>query len=279
MNLMISGSHGLIGTALVQRLEETGHTIIRLERTINETLEFNNIDAVVHLAGESIADGRWNTEKKQRIEQSRVIGTTKLTEQIAATTSKPAVFICASAIGFYGNRGETILAEDSTKGSGYLPDVCEKWEQSASGAGIRTVNLRTGIVLDKKGGALQKMLPPFKLGLGGILGSGNQYMSWISLEDMITAIQFIISNQEIEGPVNLTSPNPVTNKDFTKTLGTILRRPSIMPLPAFAARIIFGEMANALLLSSARVQPKKLLNAGYNFQHTELRSALKDILK
>ena len=282
MKIMISGSHGLIGSALTQRLNTEGHQIFRLARSFDEPLNFKGIDAVIHLAGESIAEGRWNAAKKKRIEESRVRGTRKLAEQIATSPHKPGVFISASAIGIYGNRADEKLTEDSACSHDFLAAVCTKWEQetfAARESGVRTVNIRTGLVLDLTGGALNKMLTPFKLGGGGILGNGQQYMSWISLEDMVAAILFIINNNDVKGPVNLTAPHPVTNYQFTKTLGTVLKRPTLMPLPAFAARIIFGEMADALLLSSTRVIPKKLIEAGYAFKHEELKPALEDILK
>lgn len=282
MKIMISGSHGLIGSALVNRLNEEGHHVIRLKRAINETLNFEDIDAVVHLAGESIADGRWNDEKKKRIEESRVGGTKKLAHAIASSSKKPSLFICASAIGIYGDRANEELDETSSKGHDFLSTVCTNWEQETipvKKIGVRTANIRTGMVLDTEGGALSKMLLPFKCGGGGIIGNGQQYMSWISLEDMVSSILFIINNADMSGPINLTAPNPVTNYQFTKTLGAVLKRPTLLPLPAFAARIIFGEMADALLLSSTRVLPKKLTEAGYTFKHDQLKSALEDILK
>ncbi len=281
MKVLISGSSGLVGSALRRNLEEEGHRTRALPRTYEEPIDFNGVDAVVHLAGESIAEGRWNDEKKRRIEESRVVGTRQLAEQIAASTEKPSVFICASAIGYYGDRSDQDLNEASAPGDGFLPEVCIKWEQAAEAAvnaGVRTVNIRTGIVLSKDGGALKKMLPPFKMGGGGILGSGKQYMSWISLEDEVAIIRYLINNPTISGPVNLVSPNPVTNKEFTKTMGAVLKRPTVLPLPAFAARLLFGEMADALLLSSTRVYPGKLIESGYDFKHADLEAALRSIL-
>jgi uncharacterized protein (TIGR01777 family) len=221
-------------------------------------------------------------KKKSRIEKGRVDGTKKISALISASCNKPDIFISASAIGFYGNRSDEKLTEQSSAGNDFLSNVCVKWEnatEAAQNAGVRTVHLRTGIVLSNKGGALQKMLPPFKLGGGGILGSGKQYMSWMSLEDMVGAILYIIKNESLNGPVNMTAPNPVTNREFTKLLGSVLNRPTIMPLPAFAARLLFGEMADALLLSSTRVEPDKLLKAGYQFKFSDLKKALEDILK
>ncbi|NNJ70538.1 MAG: TIGR01777 family protein [Kiritimatiellales bacterium] len=282
MKVIISGSHGLVGSALKAHLEADGCSVEALSRDFTKPINFEGVDAVVHLAGESIATGRWNTSKKKRIEESRVVGTRQLAEQLAKSPAKPKVFISASAIGYYGDRDDEILSEESAAGTGFLSSVCEKWEEStlpAESAGIRTVKIRTGIVLSKKGGALAKMLPPFKMGGGGKLGNGRQYMSWISLYDMVGIIRFLIENENIHGPVNLVAPNAVTNLEFTKVLGTVLHRPVIMPLPAFAARLIFGEMADALLLSSTRVIPQKLLDNGYQFKHADLQPALEDSLK
>ena len=282
MNILISGSHGLVGTALLTSLEEEGHQVARLGRDFARPIAFEGIDAVIHLAGESIAEGRWNAAKKERIERSRVDGTTELSRLIAESSHKPRVFISASAIGYYGDRSDEKLSEKSEPGSGFLPAVCAKWEAAtrpAEEAGVRVVKLRTGIVLSTQGGALNKMLFPFKMGGGGVLGSGQQYMSWISLDDMIGAIRFLLFDSSLEGPVNLVAPNAVTNHEFTKTLGKALGRPTVMPMPAFAARLLFGEMADALLLSSARVVPEKLSEAGYAFTHRDLQSALEDILE
>jgi len=282
MKIMVSGSHGLVGSALLESLKKQGHEVVRLGRDFTKPLDFEGVDAVVHLAGENIAKGRWNNAKKQRIESSRVDGTSQLANQIALSKNKPRVIISASAIGFYGDRGNEELSEESEAGSGFLPEVCVKWEnaaQPATDAGVRTVFLRTGIVLSREGGALKKMLPPFKMGGGGILGDGKQHMSWISLDDMVGIIEFLIHKGACSGAFNLVSPNPVTNHDFTKVLGNVLHRPTILPLPAFAARLMFGEMADALLLSSAKVLPKKLLEAGYQFKHPDLKPALEEILK
>jgi len=282
MRVMVSGSAGLVGSALTKSLVADGHEVGQLPRTYEEPIDFNGVDAVVHLAGESIAHGRWNAAKKKRIEESRVNGTRQLAEQLARSESKPDVFICASAIGFYGNRGDEKLDEASNAGAGFLAEVCQKWEaaaQPAEDAGIRTVWIRTGIVLSTEGGALKQMLPPFKMGGGGILGNGKQYMSWISLEDEVRSIRFLIDTPTMRGAVNLVAPEPVTNDEFTKMLGKALRRPTVLPLPAFAVRMIFGEMGDALLLGSARVFPQRLLDAGHSFLHTSLEVALKDILR
>ena len=281
MKILLSGSSGLIGSALKSSLINEGHEVLPLSRDFNQSIDFTNVDVVIHLAGENIAQGRWTKEKKAEIKNSRINNTRLLSEQIAASNHKPSLFISSSATGFYGDRLDSILDEKSSSGSGFLPEVCVEWEQStqpAEQAGVRTVHIRTGIVLSKKGGALKKMLPPFQMGGGGILGSGNQYMSWISLEDEIRAISFIIHNSNIVGPVNLTAPNPVNNKEFTKVLGKVLKRPTIVPLPGFAAKLIFGEMADAILLTGNRVLPNKLIESGFKFNHETLEIALKNVL-
>jgi len=240
------------------------------------------IDAAVHLAGENISEGRWTDEKKKRIVDSRIKGTTLLSETLAGLKNKPSVLISASAIGYYGNRGDELVNEASKPGSDFLSDVCVQWEQSTSAAkmaGIRVVNIRIGVVLSTKGGALAKMLLPFKMGVGGKVGNGDQYMSWIALDDLISAILFLIDTDSIQGPVNITTPNPVTNAEFTKSLGKALSRPTILPAPAFALRMVFGEMADALLLSGARVDPVKLKASKYTFKYPQLDAALKSILK
>ncbi len=281
MKILISGSSGRIGSALSVDLEADGHEIVALSRTFEEAIDFAGVDAVVHLAGESIATGRWTAEKKRKIRESRIQGTAQLAKQIARSENKPSLFICASAIGYYGDREEEKLDESSGIGSGFLPEVCKKWEdatRSVEDAGIRTVRLRTGMVLSDAGGALQKMITPFKLGGGGVLGSGQQYMSWIGLDDVVSIIRYLFDNQNIDGSINLVSPDPVTNKEFTKTLGKVLKRPTLLPMPAFAVRLLFGEMGDALLLSSTRVYPKKLLQSGYEFKHPTLEPALRSIL-
>jgi len=281
MKILISGSSGLIGKALSAEMKAAGHEIVALPRTFDNPIDFTGVDAVVHLAGESIASGRWTSEKKRRIRESRIRGTKQLSEQLASSKSKPSVFISASAIGYYGDRDDEILDESSALGVGFLPEVCKEWEEatrSAESAGIRTVHIRTGIVLSRTGGALKQMLPAFKFGGGGRMGSGTQYMSWISLKDEVSIIRYLIDNPTISGSVNLVSPNPVTNMEFAKTLGKIIKRPTILPMPAFAARLLFGEMADALLLSSARVYPDKLISSGYEFSHPTLESALRSVL-
>jgi uncharacterized protein (TIGR01777 family) len=239
-------------------------------------------DAVVHLAGESLAAGRWTAARKQRIYDSRIQGTRLLAESLGRLSKPPRVLACASAIGYYGDRGDEILREDSRPGSGFLPDLCRHWEEAstaASAAGIRVVKLRIGVVLSLKGGALVKMLPPFRLGVGGKIGSGRQYWSWITLEDLARVIVRALEDEELNGAVNAVAPAPVTNLEFAKTLGRVLGRPALFPLPAFAARLALGEMADELLLAGARVEPARLAAAAHTFAHPRLEGALRHILK
>ena len=297
MKILVSGSTGFIGAALVSSLQKERHQVVSLARTghggtgpaiywdpaqghlSQEQLE--GFDAVVHLAGESIAEGRWTAAKKKRILDSRVQGTKLLSETLARLKNPPRVLVVASAIGYYGDRGGEILTESSSRGSDFLAEVCEAWERAAQPAkekGIRVVHPRIGIVLGKGGGALAKMLLPFKLGLGGRLGSGNQYMSWIALEDLVGVIQFALNHSALNGPVNAVSPAAATNNEFTKTLGRVLNRPTIFPAPAFALKLLLGEMAQALLLSSANVKPQKLLETKYPFKFAGLEPALRNLL-
>ncbi len=298
MKVLISGAKGFIGSALSRALQNEGHQLTSLTRK-KSTEDFSDIywnpeqglldqsrlegfEAVIHLAGESIAEGRWTEEKKKRIRDSRVQGTTFLSESLARLQSPPQVFVTASAIGFYGDRGNEVLDESSSGGQGFLPEVCQAWENSTAAAkakGIRTVHVRTGIVLGKEGGALKAMLIPFKLGVGGRLGDGQQYMSWIVREDLVRIFQFVLVKDAISGPVNGVGPLPVTNLEFTKALGAVLHRPTLFPAPAFALKIALGEMAEALLLSSARVQPKKLLDAGFGFKYGEVNEGLRSIFQ
>jgi len=241
----------------------------------------SGFDAVIHLAGESIA-GRWTAEKKAKIRNSRVTGTKNLSEALAKADPKPAVFISCSAIGFYGDRGEEVVNEESAPGTGFLPDVCKDWEAAtypAADAGIRTVQIRTGVVLSPKGGALGKMLTPFKLGLGGRVGNGRQWMSWIDVQDMVGAIHHILKTDLLQGPVNMVAPKPVTNAEFTRTLASLLSRPAIFPMPAFVVKLAFGEMGETLLLGSQRVEPAQLVASGYPFRFSELRTSLQNLLK
>ncbi len=238
-------------------------------------------DAVVHLAGESIAEGRWTDEKKKRIKDSRVRGTQLLGDALANLSQPPSIFISASATGYYGDRGEELLTEESAPGNDFLADVCVEWERAtdiARKSGLRTVNARFGIILDPHGGALKKMLPPFRMGIGGRLGDGKQWMSWIALADVVEALRFVLTNESVDGPINFVAPNPVRNSEFTKTLGKVLSRPTFFPIPAFGLRLLFGEMADALLLSSQRVEPARLKAAGYEFRFGTLESALRHVL-
>jgi uncharacterized protein (TIGR01777 family) len=296
VKIALSGSTGLIGRALAEALEVDGHTVVPMVRRMSaktagvywnvKTMEIDSgrlegIDAVVHLAGESIAAGRWTPEIKAQIRDSRVDGTGLIAEALADLTSPPKVFVVASAIGYYGDRGDEILTEQEPAGSGFLPDVTAAWEAAARPAkerGIRTAHMRIGIVLASEGGALGKMIKPFKLGMGGKLGSGKQYMSWISLRDVVAAIQFILANDHLSGPVNTVSPEPVTNAEFTSALANSLSRPAIASIPAFALKMMAGEMAEELLLASIRVVPARLTEAGFQFSDTRLEDTLKNLL-
>ena len=297
MKILISGASGLIGSALKTALSARGDRVLSLTRRnarndseitwdpSSNTLDparLTNIDGVIHLAGENIASRRWTSAQKARIRDSRVQGTALLAQTLATISPPPKVFISASAIGYYGNRDDEILTEESQPGSGFLPDVSIAWENAAkpaAAAGIRTVHPRIGIVLSPEGGALGKMLLPFKLGLGGIIGSGNQYMSWITLDDLVSLFLFAIDDESISGAINAVSPTPVTNREFTKTLGRVLSRPTIFPLPAFAAKLALGEMADALLLASTRVTSSRLENTNFSFAHPHLEPALRHLLK
>lgn len=268
---------------LVRRPVEAGETAIRWDPAAGtiEHEKLEGVDAVVHLAGEGIASKRWTDEQKQKILQSRTRGTTLLAEALAGLDSRPSVLISGSGVNYYGDRGDEILTESADAGDDFLADVCIRWEaasQLAAAAGIRTVNIRTGIVLDADGGALARQLLPFKLGVGGRLGSGRQWQSWISLTDVVGAICHLLES-DVEGPVNMTAPEPVRNAEFTKTLGRVLGRPTLIPIPTFAPALLFGrELVEALLLVSLRVTPNALLDSGYEFAHTTLEPALRDIL-
>ncbi len=239
------------------------------------------MDAVVHLAGESLGKGRWSRRKKSRIYSSRVDGTRFLCESLAKLERAPKVIVSASAVGYYGNRGNEVLTEDSEPGSGFLADVCRGWEESTEPArqkGIRVVNLRIGVVLSPAGGALAQMLPHFQAGAGGALGSGQQYISWISIDDLAGIIEYVINDERLAGPVNAVAPHPVTNRELTKTLGKVLGRPTVMSVPAFAARMALGEVADEVLLASARVEPKRLMESDYSFRYPDLEAALRHVL-
>ena len=292
--ILISGSNGLIGRHLIPLLrayqnEDVIHLVRHepenefqlqwsIENGIRQLDKTDDIFAVIHLAGKGIADERWNAKIKQEIRQSRVPGTQALCDSLRKLDKPPQIFIGASAVGYYGDRGDEMLTEDSPPGTGFLPDVCVEWEnasQQIEELGTRRVLLRYGVVLSKRGGALKQMLPIFKAGGGGKLGSGNQYMSWIGLEDAAGIIMHALTNKNLNGPVNAVSPNPITNKEFTQALGRLLKRPAIIPAPAFGLKLMFGEMAEALLLSSARVKPEKLIEQEFLFMHSDLESALK----
>lgn len=295
MKVLISGASGLIGKALKDLLLKNNHEVWTLVRAKADSPQNNQIfwdienqslnlsevegfDAFINLSGENIAGGRWTESFKKKLHDSRIKTTGLLVDSINKLKSPPKVFLSASAIGFYGDRGEESLDESSQQGLGFLPTLSKLWEDSANQAkNTRIVNLRTSVVLSEEGGALSKMKLPFKLGLGGRLGDGKQYMSWISLEDEIGAIYFCLTNPDISGPVNLTSPQPVRNAEFTKTLASVLRRPAIFHVPRLAAKIFLGEMADELLFGSNKIFPIKLLEKGFKFQHTELRSALEAI--
>ncbi|HZZ79036.1 MAG TPA: TIGR01777 family oxidoreductase [Gemmataceae bacterium] len=295
MRIAITGSTGLVGSALVPFLTSGGHEVVPIvrNRTSGEDVSWTpeaglidaerleGLDAVVHLAGENIAARRWNAAQKARIRDSRIQGTKVLCEALARLRRPPRVLVSASAIGFYGNRGDEELTEASASGTGFLPEVCREWEAAtvaAEKAGIRVVHLRFGIILSPKGGALAQMLTPFRLGVGGRLGNGRQAMSWIALDDVVGTIYHGLATETLRGPVNTVAPKPVTNLEFTKTLGRVLGRPTMFPVPGFLARLAFGEMANDLLLASTRVVPEALLDSGYEFLYPDLEHALRHLL-
>ena len=294
MNVLISGATGLIGSALVPELEANGHSVTRLSRsqsgadTVRWDLSAGAIDgdlegteAVVHLAGESIAQGRWSPDKKRRILDSRGQGTRLLAERLAALAAPPKVVVSISAVGYYGDRGDEVLTEESAPGADFLAKVCREWEAAAEPArraGIRVVHPRLGIVLSPQGGALGTTLPIFKLGGGGKIGSGRQWWSWVALDDVVGSIVHALTDETVEGPVNVGSPNPMTNAEYTKALGRVLGRPTVLPLPAPVARIMLGEVADALLLASQRMRPAKLEATGYAFRYPQLEGALRHLL-
>jgi uncharacterized protein (TIGR01777 family) len=291
---LISGATGLVGSELSAVLTAGGHTVVALTRRRQnpndiewspekgqiESQRLSSFDAVVHLAGESVM-GRWSTEKKRRIRESRVIGTRLVSETLANLPQKPRVLVCASAIGYYGDRGDELLTEESPPGKGFLADVCQEWEaacEPARQAGIRVVNVRIGLVLTPKGGLLGTLLPLFKVGLGGRVGDGRQWMSWLTLEDLVEILKIAAFDEALVGPVNATAPNPVTNADFTHLLGRLLGRPTLLPVPRFAVKSALGEAADELALASARVVPARLQQHGYSFRHPELEPALRALL-
>jgi uncharacterized protein (TIGR01777 family) len=294
MKVLITGASGLVGTELQKSFTEKGYELLlasRKESTDDKHIQWSieegftdpekleGVDVVVHLAGENVSGLRWTDEKKKAIRDSRILGTRNVVDAMSKLKKKPHTFIASSAIGFYGERGEEEVTESSAAGDNFLAGVCKEWEaesRRAEDAGIRTVLLRTGIVLSKDGGALSTMLLPFKMGVGGVVGSGKQWMSWISMEDEIAVINYAIENENIRGAVNAVSPNPVTNHDFTKTLGEVLYRPTFLPLPEFAVSMIFGEMGDALLLASTKVMPKRLEDAGFEFMYPNLKVAIEN---
>ena len=297
MIIAVTGSTGLVGTALIDALQAEGEQVRRVVRrpttagrdevhwdpaagTI-DAAQFNDVDAVVHLAGENIAAHRWSSAFKDKILDSRVRGTQLLSETLASLAVKPAVFVSASAIGYYGDRGAERVDESSPPGGGFLAGLCKEWEaatHAARDADIRTVNLRIGVVMSPKGGALSQMLTPFRLGLGGVIGSGSQYISWIAIEDLVRAIRFVLHAAAVSGPTNAVAPEPVTNRELTKTLGRVLGRPTVFSMPVFAARLAFGEMADEMLLGGVRVEPRVLSAAGFTFEHPRLEPALRHVL-
>ncbi len=304
MRVAVSGSSGLIGRALLPALDRAGSEVVRLVRPGArsgpgdvgpgpgdvvwdpgrqqiDSGGLEGVDAVVHLAGEGIAEGRWSATRKRRILESRTRGTRLLAETLSGLVRRPRVLVSASAIGYYGDRGDQVLDEESPAGRGFLPEVCVAWEEAAapaSDAGIRVVRLRIGPVLSREGGALSRMLPLFRIGVGGRLGHGRQYMSWIALDDLVRVIASAIGDESLSGPVNAVAPGPVTNAEFTRALGRALGRPAILPVPALALRVAVGEMADALLLASARVLPRRLERGGFRFEHPDVEEALRSLL-
>jgi len=297
--VLVSGASGPIGKALLPSLRTNGAHITRLVRdnapptySDEQTIPWHpgqqlsadalsGFDAVIHLAGETIV-GRWTESKKTKIRDSRVIGTRNLAESLAQAKHRPQIFLCSSAIGYYGNRGDEALTEESAPGTGFLAEVCQEWEAAthpAAEAGIRTVAIRTGVVLSREGGALAKMLPPFKMGVGGKIGDGRQWMSWIDVQDLVGAIHHILKSDLLYGPVNMVAPRPVTNAEFTQTLASVLSRPAVFPMPAFAVKLLFGEMGETVLLGSQRVEPTQLVSSGYPFRFRDLRASLQNTLK
>jgi len=294
MRILISGASGLVGRALQKSLREAKHEVIVLQRgearpgvatwdPARGTIDLSaagRIDAVFHLAGDNISARRWSAKKKATILNSRVDGTNLLARSLASLASPPQLFVSASAVGIYGDRGNEGLHEGSTLGDGFLADVCQQWEQAAQPAidgGVRVVYARFGVILDLAGGALHKMLGPFRLGLGGVLGSGQQWMSWISLADVVAIFHFLLAHQQLAGALNLVAPEAVSNCQFTKAFGRALKRPTILPMPAFLVSLLFGEMGRELLLSSAKVEPQELLRCGFHFRHESLQQLLAEL--
>ncbi|MDQ1401550.1 MAG: uncharacterized protein QOK20_3482 [Acidimicrobiaceae bacterium] len=297
MRIAVTGSHGLIGSALVSELERQGHDVVALVRGSAgpgriawdpeagqlDAAHLAGVDAAVHLAGQPIADKRWTAEQKRKILDSRVASTDLLARRLAEAQPRPSVLVSGSAIGYYGDRGDAIVDESSPAGSGFLSEVCQRWEEAtapAEAAGIRVVHIRTGIVLSPEGGVLKKQLPLFRVGMGGRLGSGEQYQSWISLVDEVGGIIHALRTESLSGALNLTAPNPVTNGEFTKTLGSVLGRPTLVTAPKFGLSAVLGhELVAEMLLAGQRVLPKKLLDSGYSFGFSELEPTLRQLLQ
>jgi uncharacterized protein (TIGR01777 family) len=295
LRIALTGATGMLGTALTPVLAAAGHVVVPISRReiaggirwdpIEGRLDaaaLDGIDAVIHLAGESLADGRWTADRKAVLRQSRVASTRLLATTIASRPTPPKVLICASAIGFYGDRGDEELDEQSPGGTGFLADLVRDWEGSADparAAGIRVVHARFGVILSREGGALAKMVGPFKLGLGGPFGDGQQWLSWVAMADVLGILTMALDDHRLAGPVNVTAPNPSRNHDFATALGAELGRPAVVPIPAFALRLALGEMADEALLFSSRVLPRRALDAGYRFRFPELRAALHEVLR
>jgi uncharacterized protein (TIGR01777 family) len=295
MRLAVTGSSGLVGAAVLSFLTAGGHRVTRLVRKppsgddvgwdpadgVKDLSRLEGVEAVIHLAGENIAAGRWTPRRKEEIRRSRAEGTRGLCQSLARLSRRPGALVSASAIGFYGDRGDEILTEDSAPGKDFLARVCQEWEaatEPASRAGIRVVHLRFGMILSAAGGALRRMLLPFKLGAGGRMGTGTQFVSWIAIDDAVGVIHHAVCTESLHGPVNAVSPAPATNAEFARVLARALSRPAIFPTPAFAMRLAFGEMADALLLASARVVPRRLQASGYRFRYPELEGGLRHLL-
>ena len=302
MKLAVTGATGLVGGALCQNLIQAGHQVVALARNPEKAREklptvevvawdatsghppieaLEGLDAVVHLAGEPVAAGRWTSQRKKMIRESRVAGTRNLVEGLSHCQNPPKVLVSGSAIGYYGTHGDELLEETSHPGNDYMAELCQQWESEAKRAtdsGVRVVLVRSGLILAREGGALPRMLPLFKMCVGGPLASGTQWMSWIHIKDELEAIGYAIEHDEIEGPLNLTAPNPVTNEEFSRTLARVLRRPAFFRVPGFVLQLLLGEMAETLLLKGQRVLPKKLEQSGYQFSFSDLRGAFADLL-
>ena len=295
MKVVVTGASGLVGSALVPALKSAGHEVVKLVRRAPRSADerqwdpmgepdpalVDGADVVVHLAAETIK-GWWTRSKKERIHQSRIRGTEMIAKSIAAAQQKPRVFVSASGIGYYGHRKDEILTEESAMGRGFLAELARDWERAtrpAEQAGVRTVLLRISVVLSGRGGALQAMLPSFRMGMGGPVANGKQYWPWITLEDMVRVILFTIENEFLRGPVNVCAPQHTTNREFTRALGKVLRRPAFFPLPSVVVTLVLGEMGQEALLTSTRGEPQKLKAAGFSFKHAEIQEALASVLK